>query len=500
MSSPHPLQPSQPSLDNPVARQNPAEFDWEACLRHLKTLFSAQHYQTWVQPLRYEGIQCQGSDWQVRLSAPNRFKQVWARDQIAAPLAAWITDQLHQTVQIEISVNADIDDPPQDARRRQENGSVDNLNPQTPQTLVETPSAGTAPSSSQHQTTQEDLKATNHARLNQEWTFDAFVPGKANQLARAAALQVSENPGSGYNPLFLYGGVGLGKSHLIHAIGNSLHQRLPSAKIRYIHAETYVSDVVKAYQRKSFDEFKKYYHSLDLLLIDDIQFFAGKSRTQEEFFYAFEALIAAKKQLIITSDTYPTELGGIDQRLISRFGSGLTVAIEPPELEMRVAILLRKAETEQLALDEDVAFFIARQLRSNVRELEGALRKIVAYCQFHQATPSLEHVKEALRDLLSIQKTSLSVENIQKIVSDFYKIKVAEMYSKRRPASIALPRQIAMYLAKELTQKSLPEIGDLFGGRDHTTVLHAIRKIQTLRQQNAELNREIHILEQQIRT
>ncbi|MFZ9811671.1 MAG: chromosomal replication initiator protein DnaA, partial [Burkholderiaceae bacterium] len=460
-----------------------------------------QQYQTWIQPLRYEGTQHQGRSWQIRLSAPNRFKQVWARDQIVAPLAAWIADQSNQTVQIEISVNAEIDDPPQGAHRRQENGSVDTLNPQSPQTSLGMPSAGTAPSSSsQHHRTQEDLKAANHARLNQEWTFDAFVPGKANQLARAAALQVSENPGSGYNPLFLYGGVGLGKSHLIHAIGNSLHQRLPGAKIRYIHAETYVSDVVKAYQRKSFDEFKKYYHSLDLLLIDDIQFFAGKSRTQEEFFYAFEALIAAKKQLIITSDTYPTELGGIDQRLISRFGSGLTVAIEPPELEMRVAILLRKAETEQLALDEDVAFFIARQLRSNVRELEGALRKIVAYCQFHQTTPSLEHVKEALRDLLSIQKTSLSVENIQKIVSDFYKIKVAEMYSKRRPASIALPRQIAMYLAKELTQKSLPEIGDLFGGRDHTTVLHAIRKIQTLRQQNAELNREIHILEQQIRT
>lgn len=491
MTSPHHAQHPQPSLDSTVARLNPAELDWEACLRHLKTLFSTQQYQTWIQPLRYEGTQHQGTFWQIRLSAPNRFKQVWARDQIVAPLARWVSDQLHQSVQIEISVNAEFDDDPQSAPRHRETGSVNPL---------AKPSDKTEASASQSVLAQEDPKAANHARLNQDWTFEAFVPGKANQLARAAALQVSENPGSGYNPLFLYGGVGLGKSHLIHAIGNSLHQRLPSAKIRYIHAETYVSDVVKAYQRKSFDEFKKYYHSLDLLLIDDIQFFAGKSRTQEEFFYAFEALIAAKKQLIITSDTYPTELGGIDQRLISRFGSGLTVAIEPPELEMRVAILLRKAETEQLDLHEDVAFFIARQLRSNVRELEGALRKIVAYCQFHQATPSLEHVKEALRDLLSIQKTSLSVENIQKIVSDFYKIKVAEMYSKRRPASIALPRQIAMYLAKELTQKSLPEIGDLFGGRDHTTVLHAIRKIQTLRQQNADLNREIHILEQQIRT
>jgi chromosomal replication initiator protein len=424
-----------------------------------------------------------GSRCHLRLSAPNRFKQIWAREQLVAPLSAWISAQLQQPVHIDITINTEGD----------EDGT------RTPsQEVSPTIAFSAGPLNAAISTPKEEQ--VNHARLNQDWTFEAFVPGKANQLARAAALQVSENPGSGYNPLFLYGGVGLGKSHLIHAIGNSLQQRLPNAKIRYIHAETYVSDVVKAYQRKSFDEFKKYYHSLDLLLIDDIQFFAGKSRTQEEFFYAFEALIAAKKQLIITSDTYPTELGGIDQRLVSRFGSGLTVAIEPPELEMRVAILLRKAETEQLALEEDVAFFIARQLRSNVRELEGALRKIVAYCHFHQTTPSLDHVKEALRDLLSIQKTSLSVENIQKIVSDFYKIKVAEMYSKRRPASIALPRQIAMYLAKELTQKSLPEIGDLFGGRDHTTVLHAIRKIQNLRQQNADLNREIHILEQQIRT
>lgn len=463
---------------------DPPALEWETCLDHLKTLFSVQQFQTWIQPLRYDGIGQDGSRCQLRLSAPNRFKQIWAREQLVAPLSAWISAQLQQPVYIDITINTEGDEDNSRSASQEMSSTI----PFSAEPL-HTPTLKS-----------KEEERVNHARLNQDWTFEAFVPGKANQLARAAALQVSENPGSGYNPLFLYGGVGLGKSHLIHAIGNSLHQRLPTAKIRYIHAETYVSDVVKAYQRKSFDEFKKYYHSLDLLLIDDIQFFAGKSRTQEEFFYAFEALIAAKKQLIITSDTYPTELGGIDQRLVSRFGSGLTVAIEPPELEMRVAILLRKAETEQLALDEDVAFFIARQLRSNVRELEGALRKIVAYCQFHQTIPTLEHVKEALRDLLSIQKTSLSVENIQKIVSDFYKIKVAEMYSKRRPASIALPRQIAMYLAKELTQKSLPEIGDLFGGRDHTTVLHAIRKIQHLRQQNADLNREIHILEQQIRT
>lgn len=338
------------------------------------------------------------------------------------------------------------------------------------------------------------------ARLNQAWTFDTFVIGKANQLARAAALQVAENPGSGYNPLFLYGGVGLGKSHLIHAVGNALVARDPASKVRYIHAETYVSDVVRAYQRKSFDEFKRYYHSLDLLLIDDIQFFSGKSRTQEEFFYAFEALIAARKQIIITSDTYPKELGGIDDRLISRFDSGLTVAIEPPELEMRVAILLKKAELQGVELGEEPAFFVAKHLRSNVRELEGALLKIIAFARFNNVPITLDTVKTALKDVLQLQKTLISVEGIQKTVADYYKIKIADMYSKRRPANIALPRQIAMYLAKELTQKSLPEIGELFGGRDHTTVLHAVKKIAEHRQRNAELNHQLHVLEQTLRS
>lgn len=467
--------------------------EWGQCLDHLQTLFTPQQYTTWIEPLQCNGLISHEKPAILRLTAPNRFKQNWARENLLAPLTAWLTHQFSTPVHIEISVQSDDAMGVPSATQNEAGTDADPTTESVTLSANKTQPSPLAPTS-------VDAPDQNHARLNDAWTFDSFVPGKANQLARAAALQVADNPGSGYNPLFLYGGVGLGKSHLIHAIGNSLRQRLPQAKIRYIHAETYVSDVVKAYQRKSFDEFKRYYHSLDLLLIDDIQFFSGKSRTQEEFFYAFEALIAAKKQLIITSDTYPSELGGIDMRLVSRFGSGLTVAIEPPELEMRVAILLRKAEAEALTLEEDVAFFIARQLRSNVRELEGALRKIVAYCHFHQAPPSLDHVKEALRDLLSIQKTSVSVENIQKVVSDFYKIKVAEMYSKRRPASIALPRQIAMYLAKELTQKSLPEIGDLFGGRDHTTVLHAIRKIQQLRQQNTDINREIHILEQQIRT
>ncbi|MEK6383832.1 MAG: chromosomal replication initiator protein DnaA [Paraburkholderia tropica] len=337
------------------------------------------------------------------------------------------------------------------------------------------------------------------SKLNPVLTFDNFVTGKANQLARAAAIQVADNPGISYNPLFLYGGVGLGKTHLIHAIGNQLLIDKPGARIRYIHAEQYVSDVVKAYQRKAFDDFKRYYHSLDLLLIDDIQFFSGKSRTQEEFFYAFEALVANKAQVIITSDTYPKEISGIDDRLISRFDSGLTVAIEPPELEMRVAILMRKAQSEGVSLNEDVAFFVAKHLRSNVRELEGALRKILAYSKFHGREISIELTKEALKDLLTVQNRQISVENIQKTVADFYSIKVADMYSKKRPANIARPRQIAMYLAKELTQKSLPEIGELFGGRDHTTVLHAVRKIADERSKDAQLNHELHVLEQTLK-
>ena len=457
---------------------------WQDCLEHLEKNLPSQQFKTWVAPLALGGWNPSRSPIQIDILAPNRFKQTWAREQLMEPLTNWWQARLQQAVTLQILLTAD---PGIDPVTASETAAVDSsANHRSPDTAPE----AAYPTQPLGQET---------ARLNPEWTFDLFVPGKANQLARAAALQVADNPGSGYNPLFLYGGVGLGKSHLIHSVGNKMLEENPAAKIRYIHAEAYVSDVVRAYQRKSFDDLKRYYHSLDLLLIDDIQFFAGKSRTQEEFFYTFEALVAAKKQIIITSDTYPSELDGIDSRLVSRFGSGLTVAIEPPELEMRVAILLRKAEHENLPLGEEEAFFIARQLRSNVRELEGALRKVIAYCHFHQKTPSIEVVREALKDLLSLQKTSISVENIQKTVADFYKIKVADMYSKRRPANIALPRQIAMYLAKELTQKSLPDIGDLFGGRDHTTVLHAVRKISESRQLNADLNRELHLLEQQLR-
>jgi chromosomal replication initiator protein len=310
---------------------------------------------------------------------------------------------------------------------------------------------------------------------------------------------VASSLGNLYNPLFIYGGVGLGKTHLMHAIGNHLLKEKPNSKVLYIHAEQFVSDVVKAYQGKRFDEFKYRYHSLDLLLIDDVQFFANKDRTQEEFFNAFEALLAKKSHIVMTSDTYPKGLTDIHERLVSRFDSGLTVAIEPPELEMRVAILISKARVEGADMPEEVAFFVAKNVRSNVRELEGALRKILAYSRFNQKDISIPLAREALRDLLSIQNRQIGVENIQKTVADYYKIKVSDMYSKKRPASIARPRQIAMYLAKELTQKSLPEIGELFGGRDHTTVLHAVRKIGAERQTVNELNQQLHVLEQTLK-
>jgi chromosomal replication initiator protein len=336
-------------------------------------------------------------------------------------------------------------------------------------------------------------------RLNPALTFSTLVEGSANRMARAAAMHVAGSLGQLYNPLFIYGGVGLGKTHLVHAIGNQLLADRPQAKVLYIHAEQFVSDVVKSYQRKTFDEFKERYHSLDLLIIDDVQFFANKERTQEEFFNAFEALLAKKSHIVMTSDTYPKGLTDIHERLVSRFDSGLTVAIEPPELEMRVAILISKAQAEGAVMPEDVAFFVAKNVRSNVRELEGALRKILAYSRFNQKEVSIALAREALKDLLSIQNRQISVENIQKTVADFYKIKVADMYSKKRPANIARPRQIAMYLAKELTQKSLPEIGEMFGGRDHTTVLHAVRKIGGERQQMTELNQQLHVLEQTLK-
>jgi chromosomal replication initiator protein len=344
-------------------------------------------------------------------------------------------------------------------------------------------------------TNQEPL-IHNGTGLNSRLSFDRFVVGKANQMAHAAAQHVAANPGQSYNPLFLYGGVGLGKTHLAHAVGNAVLTDRPNARIRYIHANQFIADVVASYRRQTFDAFKRYYHGLDLLLIDDIQFFADKKRTQEELFYAFEALVANRSQIILTSDTYPKDLADIEIRLVSRFSAGLITAIDPPELEMRVAILHEKAKTLAIVLQEDVAFYIAKNLRSNVRELEGALHKLLAYSRFQNSHITLEMAKVALRDVISGPRGILSVEMIQKVVADYYKVKVSDLYGKRRLASFVLPRQVAMFLCKELTQKSLPDIGESFGGRDHTTVLHAVRKINQEKQDNPQLNHQIHVIQQ----
>ena len=448
---------------------------WQICLDELAQELPEQQFNTWIKPLT---AQVTDDFSKVTIYVANRFKLDWIRAQYAARFAALLERLQGQKIIVELALAT------REAPAR---------------------TAFSVAKAAQEATTEvldsvEDTPAQGFKnRLNTALTFDTLVEGSANRMARAAAMHVATMPGHLYNPLFIYGGVGLGKTHLTHAVGNKLLADRPDAKVLYIHAEQFVSDVVKAYQRKTFDEFKHRYHSLDLLLIDDVQFFANKDRTQEEFFNAFEALLAKKSHIVMTSDTYPKGLADIHERLVSRFDSGLTVAIEPPELEMRVAILINKAISEGSVMPEEVAFFVAKNVRSNVRELEGALRKILAYSRFNQKEISIQLAREALRDLLSIQNRQISVENIQKTVADYYKIKVADMYSKKRPASIARPRQIAMYLAKELTQKSLPEIGELFGGRDHTTVLHAVRKISAERQQLTELNQQLHVLEQTLK-
>ncbi len=450
---------------------------WQTCVERFAQELPEQQFNTWIRPL----VATVADDLsKVTIQVGNRFKLDWIRAQYAARIVALLEKISGQAIVLELAL------APREILVKQTtlNRSFDDAGSPEPANLgiVEDPAG-----------------VPFKTRLNTALTFDTLIEGTANRMGRAAAMHVASSLGQLYNPLFIYGGVGLGKTHLMHAIGNKLLADNPQAKVLYIHAEQFVSDVVKAYQRKTFDEFKERYHSLDLLLIDDVQFFANKDRTQEEFFNAFEALLTKKSHIVMTSDTYPKGLADIHERLVSRFDSGLTVAIEPPELEMRVAILIRKAEAESAVMPEEVAFFVAKNVRSNVRELEGALRKILAYSRFNQKEISIQLAREALRDLLSIQNRQISVENIQKTVADYYKIKVADMYSKKRPASIARPRQIAMYLAKELTQKSLPEIGELFGGRDHTTVLHAVRKMSAERQQMTELNQQLHVLEQTLK-
>jgi chromosomal replication initiator protein len=438
---------------------------WDACLRRLEQELPAQQFNTWIRPLAPEVGEAVDT---LILTAPNRFVLELVRERFAARIERLAAEASGRELGVRLVL----------ARG------------------PETPVRAAQPTRDENRRPAETPSILERARLNPAFSFDSFVTGKANQLARAAALQVAENPGVSYNPLFVYGGVGLGKTHLVQAIGNQLADQRPQARIRYIHAEAYVTDVVRAYQQKSFDEFKRYYHSLDLLLIDDIQFFSNKGRTQEEFFYAFNALVEAHKQIVITCDTYPKEIAGMEERLISRFGWGLTVAIEPPELEMRVAIVLKKAEAESVALSEDIAFFIAKHLRSNVRELEGALKKVLAFARFSGRELSLELAKEALQDILNVASRQVSVEGIQKTVAEYFKLKISDMHSKKRSRNVARPRQVAMALAKDLTQMSLPEIGEAFGNRDHTTVLHACRTIASLRKHDTALNRDYVVLEQ----
>ena len=468
---------------------------WPTCLGRFEQELSAQQFNTWIKPLQMEFTHDS-----LRLLAPNRFVLQWVKERFLTRIQQLAEELLAHPVEIELSIATASSKPSVMAAKPSPKATIESSSAKT---VAETVIADVAQQLSTQTATAKPVRKTKSQQeasgLNPSFNFDNFVTGRANQLARAAAIQVAENPGNAYNPLFIYGGVGLGKTHLLQAIGNHLKQQHPEAKIRYLHAERYVSDVVKAYENKAFDEFKRQYHSLDLLLIDDIQFFAKKSRTQEEFFYAFNTLIEEKKQIVITCDTYPKEIVDVDERLRTRFSWGLTVAVEPPELEMRVAILLKKAEAARIHLNEDVAFFIAKQVRSSVRELEGALNRIIAMAKFTGHAIDIHLAKDALRDLIAVRGRQVTIENIQKTVADYYKIKVAEMYSKKRSRNFARPRQIAMALARELTNHSFPEIGEAFGSRHHTTVMHACDEIDELRQQDPTLARDIAFLTQVIR-
>lgn len=435
---------------------------WKYCLERLEGELAPQQFNTWIRPLH--AVEDNSS---ILLLAPNRFVMDWVNDQYLSK----IRDLLNKAPDNNnISISIEVGSQPAKADSKEKTRVVvDNV-----------------------ETQQKTIKYSNN--LNPDFTFDSFIEGKSNQLARAASLQTSQNPGKSYNPLFIYGGVGLGKTHLMHAIGHSILQQTPNANIAYLHSERFVADMVRALQHNVINEFKRHYRSVDALLIDDIQFFAGKERSQEEFFHTFNHLLEGQHQIVLTCDRYPKEVNGLEERLKSRFGWGLTVAIEPPELETRVAILNKKAARNNIFLPDEVAFFIAKRFRSNVRELEGALNRVVANSNLTGRPISLEFAQEALRDLLLIQDKQVTLENIQKTTAEYYKIRVADLLSKRRSRSIARPRQIAMALSKEFTGHSLPEIGDAFGGRDHTTVLHACRKISDLRKTEQKIEEDYNNL------
>ena len=458
---------------------------WTDCLARFESELPAQQFNAWIKSLRVESDE---DGRRLRLFAPNGFILKWVRERYLDRVEALSRQFFKEPVIIDLL----LDDMPSSLIQ----DVVINALPgnKTPPAELDEESFSIVTAG-----LPEDSPDYDKTRLNPEFTFDTLVTGRSNDLARAAAQQVAINPGSSYNPLFIYGGVGLGKTHLVHALGNEVLRHAPDKVIRYIHAEDYYSDVVRAFQQKSFDIFKRMYRTLDVLLVDDIQFFNGKARTQEEFFYVFNALVEAKKQIVITCDTYPKDIQGLEERLISRFDWGLTVQIEPPELEMRVAILKKKADSEAITLGDDVAFLIAKNLRSNVRELEGALKKVLAFSRFHNRPITLELAKEALKDIIGAHNRQITLELIQKTVSDYYKIKVSDMFSQRRTRAVARPRQVAMWLARDLTPHSLPEIGDAFGGRDHTTVLHACRTIVDLRAKDNYLNNDILVLSQTIK-
>ncbi len=473
---------------------------WQQCVDFLRDELPSQQFNTWIRPLQVDGDQDE-----LRLYAPNRFVLDWVNDkylsriqellddlsQGQAPMVALLIGSRRHASSAAPSVAAATSAPA--ATQQQQSATA----PVTPRAQVTgqgfVPDAETSREESINSRPPSDpspslIKHTSY--LNRSFTFENFVEGKSNQLARAAAWQVADNPKHGYNPLFLYGGVGLGKTHLMHAVGNHLLKKNPAAKIVYLHSERFVADMVKALQMNAINDFKRYYRSVDALLIDDIQFFAKKERSQEEFFHTFNALLEGGQQVILTSDRYPKEIDGLEERLKSRFGWGLTVAVEPPELETRVAILMKKAEQTRVDLPHDAAFFIAQRIRSNVRELEGALKRVTASAHFMGRDISIELIRESLKDLLALQDKLVSIDNIQRTVAEYYKIKIADVLSKRRSRSVARPRQVAMALAKELTNHSLPEIGDAFGGRDHTTVLHATRKIAELREADADIRED----------
>jgi chromosomal replication initiator protein len=487
---------------------------WQVCLGHLEQEFPSQQFNTWIRPLKAES----GDDAQLRLLAPNRFVMDWVSDKYLNRIKELLSehgDEQIREVVLEV-IGAGVR-PSFPAVHRLSSSSVPA--PITQASMNSAPASGRiiqpnnridpplAPAPKQaellpvHTDRMIDVKAGNRqveveggirhqTHLNKLFTFDTFVQGKSNQLALAAAQQVAENPGSSYNPLFIYGGVGLGKTHLMHAVGAAMLDRNPNARIVYLHSERFVADMVKALQLNAINEFKRFYRSVDALLIDDIQFFANKDRSQEEFFHTFNALLEGGQQMILTCDRYPKEINGLEDRLKSRFGWGLTVAVEPPELETRVAILMKKAEEARIRLPHDAAFFIAQKIRSNVRELEGALKRVIANAHFTGSKITTEFIRESLKDLLALQDRLVSIDNIQRVVAEYYKIKVADLHSKRRSRSVARPRQVAMALSKELTNHSLPEIGNAYGGRDHTTVLHACRKVKELREIDTDIRED----------